>query len=785
MVIRMHDLLKNNSIIICPNSYKKEILKYLEKEKLLLNIKFMTMNEYIKKIKFDYNKKTIYYLVKKKMKVPNAISYLNNLIYIDEKDYHNEKLDYLVSLKEELEANDLLIYDQVFPKLLKRFQIIIYGYGKLNRWQESLFHNYKVVDYSIKNNHFEVYNIKNIEDEVEFVFQRIIDLLNQGIDINKISLMNVDKEYFPLLKKYSKYYKIDVDIPNNDSLLGTVIGKKVMQLIEDNKNFDEIELYLKHYQDSELYKNIISILNEYNDFDLKDVQELIKDDFINTKISCKKYDNILKIKKVFDYVSDDEYIFLLGFNSPNIPLLKQDIDYITDNIKELVCLDKTEYENALIKENTINYLKSISHLVISYKLVTPFNTYYPSILLDQMDYDEKEYTRSFNYSIDANKELYTNYLDDYVKYGIKNKDLAKLFFNYHKNNYLEYDNNYRSIDKKNLEEYLGNELTLSYSSIDNYYKCAFKYYLNNVLKVNLYEETFMTIIGNIFHDTLRHMNDSDFDMEKQYYKLLDGKEFTNKEKFFLEKLKSDLKYIIEVIKKHQFISGFTNMLYEEKIDIPIKKSPYVHFKGFVDKIMFKEKNNETLVSIIDYKTGNIDIKINNLEFGLSMQLPIYLYLVKKSNLLQNIKFAGFYLQHILDINVIKGKKSVLEQKYDNLKLTGYSTNNIERLSCFDSTMENSEMIKGIKLNKNGEFNKNANVLSDEEIDEIIKLTEEKIIKAMDDILNGVFDINPKILNGKNVSCEFCDFKDICYLDDKNKVYLVSHNDDDNEIIELE
>ena len=44
--------------------------------------------------------------------------------------------------------------------------------------------------------------------------------------------------------------------------------------------------------------------------------------------------------------------------------------------------------------------------------------------------------------------------------------------------------------------------------------------------------------------------------------------------------------------------------------------------------MYKEKNGENLVSIIDYKTGDVDIKINNLIFGLSMQLPIYLYLVK-------------------------------------------------------------------------------------------------------------------------------------------------------------
>ena len=48
---------------------------------------------------------------------------------------------------------------------------------------------------------------------------------------------------------------------------------------------------------------------------------------------------------------------------------------------------------------------------------------------------------------------------------------------------------------------------------------------------------------------------------------------------------------------------------------------------------------------------------------------------------------------------------------------------------------------------------------------------EKIINAMNNILEGKYAINPKILNGKNVSCENCKYKDICYHDEKDLVYL--------------
>ena len=39
------------------------------------------------------------------------------------------------------------------------------------------------------------------------------------------------------------------------------------------------------------------------------------------------------------------------------------------------------------------------------------------------------------------------------------------------------------------------------------------------------------------------------------------------------------------------------------------------------------------------------------------------------------------------------------------------------------------------------------------------------------ILDGDFAINPKIYDSKNLSCEFCRFKDICYHTQKDMVYL--------------
>jgi len=562
-------------------------------------------------------------------------------------------------------------------------------------------------------------------------------------------------------------------MPTN-SIYGMKIVNEFLNLVQNNYSKIDIVEKLERYKESNLYNVIIKLINKYVFFDnLNDVYELLLYDIKNTKLPQKKYRNILEIIDVFDYVDETNYVFLLGFNNGNIPVLYKDEDYITDNIKEEVIMSDTNDLNRISNINTINAIKRINNLFISYKFKTPFNTYFPSNLIDELNCEIiKRNSNNYNYSDSYNKIKYTNLLDEYVKYGEYNNDLGILYNTYGKMDYSTYDNSFKGIDKESLLEYLDNKLTLSYSSVDNFYKCGFRYYLSNILKIDLFEETFDTIIGNVFHYVLSKAFSNNFDFEKEFDYVIKDYEFNNMELFFINKLKSDLLFIIETIKEYQFNTGLTNELYEKKITIPLNNNPNIEFKGFIDKIMYKEKDGYIYLSIIDYKTGNPSIKLDYLKYGLSMQLPSYLYLTSKSKMFDNIKYCGFYLQHILDNEIkIDSRKSYLEQKKDNLKLQGYSTNDLTRLSMFDDSYENSMMIKGLKTKIDGQLSSTSKVLDDLEIDEIINLCESKIKEAVNDILNANFLINPKIIKDENVGCKYCHFKDICYHKEKDNVYL--------------
>ena len=776
----MFDDIKDETLIICPNSYKDEILEYLTNNKKIINIKIMTLNEVVKNSYFDYDIKTIKYLYDKyNMKIDNIKELLNNLYYVENKEYHNNKLDYLVSIKKELDDNNLLIYNPYFKKYLD-WNKIIYGYGQIDEcFNKPLkgvpIYNYRPVNLNRK---YQVLHANDISIECEYVFNKIVDLLNQGVDINNIYLMNVDSEYTPYLKRFSKYYGININIPNNEKLIGTTLAKEFFELILDKKNHEEIYNYLDKYREEEIFSLLLAILNKYIEYDLYEVRELIYDELLNKTIPSKKYKNVINIKNVFDKVSDNDYIFLMNFNSTSIPVLYNDTEYITDDIKDLVHISSCEELNRMSRENTTDYIDSIKNIFISYKDKTPFNTYLPSTLLDNMNYEEITYQKTYNYSDNYNKVRFIEKLDNYLKYGEYDKDLEILYKTYGNLNYQEYDNSFDGINKKELIEYLDNQLTLSYSNINNYYQCAFQYYLTNILNVNLYDETFMTILGNLFHEVLSKMDNDDFDFDKEYDDFQKDYEFTNKEKFFIKKLKNDLLFIIETIREFKKLTGLNNEKHEEKIVIELLDNPHVTFKGYVDKIMYGDYDGKTLVSVIDYKTGNIDINIKKIAYGLSMQLPVYLYLIKKSDLFINPYIVGFYLEHILD-NEIKrdSKKSYEEQKRNNLKLSGYSTNNQQYLSIFDSSYEDSQMISGMKTKKDGELASSAHALSEEEIEEIVDIVDKNIKSAVDEILDGKFDINPKIINGKNESCTFCKYRDICYLRENNKVYINTEEGD--------
>ena len=763
--------IKDNSLIICPNQTKTKILKELSQTKKLVNIKFMTKEEYKKIYYFSYDDKSLAYLIKKyNYNIDVARVYINNLYAIDEnKTYKSPKLNFLKDLKKELIREGLLIYNNTYKEYLKNKNIIVKNEYNLEKYEEEML--------GIKEEHVPektitapVMECNTLEEEVNQVCLEIINLLKKGADINKIYLTNVSTDYLYTIKSLFSFYHIPININFNYSIYST-------KVVKDYLNTKELDLENKDKKS--INKKLINILSDLSflDENSKEYKILLTDKLKNTFTSPVNLKNAITIKDLYkESFNDDEYVFVLGFNQDELPKMEKDISYITDKEDE-VSLYKTDYLNKRNKNNLVYILSNIKNLYLSYKLTSPFKSYYKSSLITDLSLNiVKPKLDSYNSSNIYNELRLASYLDLYHLYGEKNKDLSKLYTHY-QIPYKTYSNVFTGI---NNDEYLTNlpyPLKLSYTSLNAYSECKFKYYIRHVLKLEPYTDTFQTYIGSMYHYILSVYKKTNFNFEEEYQKYLEKRDLSLKEKLLLIRIKKDLLKLIDILNKQDLITGYNDAYYEKKIDIDLKKKVSVIFTGSIDKIMYYQNIEDTYFSIIDYKTGSIDTHIEPMKYGLHMQLPVYLYLIHYSKAIKSPIFTGIYYQNIL-FNYPTWSKDIEKVKKDQYLLQGYSTDDISILSRFDSTYEKSEYIKSMSYNEEKGFGTYATkkVLSNDTLYDLLDYTKNYISKETDNILSADFTINPKVYSNVNISCAFCSFKDICYMKEKDLVYLEKQND---------
>ena len=749
-----------NKIIICPNEEKLNILNNLSTTNTLHNYKFMTINEFIDNYYFTYNNDTLYYLMNKyNYDIDVSKVYLKNLYFIDlNKTYKNKKLSLLQQLKQELINNNLLVFNNAFKAYIKGKEIEVINYYDLDKYQEKILGNIEIPNTKLNT---KVYEFKSIEEELNFVCIEIIKLLNKGIDINKIYLSNVTEEYNYILSKIFSYYKIPININFKDSIFST---PTVKEYLNTNK------LDLENESKITINKKIINIIKDIPlDDDIS--KKILIDKLKNTYIPNTKLMNAVNVKDLDKYTfNEDEYVFVLGFNLDSLPKTYKDINYLTDKDKEEVELYDTLYLNRREKEKIRYLLSRIKNLTISYKLSSPFQKYYPSNLINDLNLEViKNYNSNLNYSNTYNKILLGEYLDNYNLYGEINDNLKILNSNYDIN-YNSYSNQYTGINVDKYHENLAYPLRISYTSLNNYNECKFKYYINNVLKLNEYTDTFQAFIGSMYHYILTLYKKNNFNLDIEFNNYLEKRDLSLKEKLLLVKIKKDLIELINILNKQQSLTKYDNELYEKKVLIPLRTDISVEFIGFIDKIIYYKNMDDTYFSIIDYKTGSIDTNIELMKYGLHMQLPVYLYLINYSDIISNPIFTGIYYQNIL-FNYPTWSKNLDKDLKERYLLKGYSTDKTDILERFDITYKDSELIKSMKYNPDKGFGPYTKLIDDNTMFNMIKFVDKHTKDKTEEILNADFKIDPKVYDGKNISCRFCTFKDLCFMKSDDIKYL--------------
>lgn len=769
------------NIYITNEANKMRLLIVLSKEKRFNNNKFYSFRKLKKKLIFDYNNKTIEYVMNKyNVNINIAKIYLENLYFL--KDLEDNKVKFLNALKKDLDENNLLIYNKEFRKYLENKDITVYNKSKLSKEEKRILEGLNIRIENNLNNNYEpsIYEAENIEEEVEYVIRSIKELLCKNVDINNIKII-ASKEYNKYLDYFCDLFGLPINIASDNTFYSTKIASKFLELY-DNYEIDEI---IDKLSDEENINDLITIVNKSVLVDDKYARkEFIINDLKTSKVKGVLYKNAIEIGSLDDYYSSDDYVYLIGCNKGIFPKVYNDDNFLSDKILDELDLDTSVEKNKLENKKNFEFIRNIPNLVITYNLFDGEKVKYPSNIIEELKVDVKkiEIDRRISYSKSLSNLSYAKDLDNLYKYNDEGKYLKM----YQKNlniPYKEYNNTYFKVDKALLKDSLESGITLSYTSLEMYNECSFKYFLNSIMKLNIFENTFKIVVGKIVHHILEIGLDKKLDIDLEISNFIKDLDFSfgPKELFYLHKITKELEFLLDYLEEQKKHSKLNEYLFEEEISIDKSYDGIdITFKGVIDKVMMTKYNDKEVIAVIDYKTGDKNIKLDTLEYGINIQLPIYLYLLKKSSRFKNSVIAGFYIEKALNncLNIDKNK-SLETLKKENLRLQGYTNSNETIISLLDDNYLDSKMIKGLRFKNDGSFYSTSKVLSNEEMDKLIIVVDEIIDKVIKSIVNGDYEINPKVIKGKNIACEYCKFKDICYVTKEQELVLGGEEDELN------
>ncbi len=317
-------------------------------------------------------------------------------------------------------------------------------------------------------------------------------------------------------------------------------------------------------------------------------------------------------------------------------------------------------------------------------------------------------------------------------------------------------------------------LHLSFSGIEEYIGCPFKFFLNRGLKISKTEpvELNPANIGTFIHHGLeRLLSNPDIknaddkkvlntvkEISDEYYnlQLKDLKNRSRRFDYLFSKASTALEGAAVSVVGELKNSKFTPFDFEVDISQYIKpcdldKGYTLSLVGSIDRVDITPDGS--LGKIVDYKSGSQKFSLKKIYNGISMQLPIYAGAVRAKH--TGIEIAAMYYLRVGIPQVeAGGTKGLTESEYLQKVSDYYTRDGIflegDTLSYLDNSGKYFAKIK------------RERVVDSEKMNRLIDFTLDKIKETGNEIVNGNMSVSP--INDSDVqSCRYCDYKAICKI----------------------
>ena len=566
---------------------------------------------------------------------------------------------------------------------------------------------------------------------------------------------------------------------------------------------------------SEVLDKLVSVVGEET-ITLKKYKEYLDFLIADIKLSdIPRYQDQVNIASA-DRVrlQNEKVVFIVGANDGEFPSVPKTAGAFSENERRILIENSIPLTDSL--EQLASHEKYLAYCALSAASEKLFvssyigdysgESYHPSVIYGEIEelFPRRNHsTSSDSYELYNRQQAFEYLAENYDSDSAEVNTLLSYFEN--DDYYAPFAEKLRqAVDKlpfrinnrEAAEKLFKKHMNISASQIETYNKCAFRYFCNYGLRAKERKKASIDSMqfGNVVHyfleqflkafdkQTLNTLGDkeikSSIDMILTDYADENFGGLNDKPESFLnlfERLKENIFALIKHIIRQLGYSDFIPCDFElhiggevEPYKVELDDEHSVSVTGYIDRVDKFEKNDETYIRVVDYKTGNKDFKLYEILYGINLQMLIYLRALEKGG-------NSYYKTDIIPTGVlympstlepINAEKYKTEEKIkskldDNFRMNGLVLSDGEVLQHMDRAG------RFIRFSKSMEDGRYSNSVASGEQFKMIFEHIDKVIREMGENLQQGF-INAEPIKGAVDGCAFCPYDSVClhtYEDD--------------------
>ncbi len=328
----------------------------------------------------------------------------------------------------------------------------------------------------------------------------------------------------------------------------------------------------------------------------------------------------------------------------------------------------------------------------------------------------------------------------------------------------------------------------SVSRLEMFASCAYAHFLRYGLELSQKEEYEFDALdfGNVYHFVLEYFSHA---LKEEGIRLAEAKEeeikrlldkameecvvsygenilySSARNEYRITQMKRVLMQSIRAM-QYQLLKGDFEPAYFEKSFRLNGKFPLI---GKIDRIDLCREDGKILVKVMDYKSGTKKFSLEELYYGLSLQLPVYMSaamrFLKEENREKELIPASMLYYKLQNPYVDDSAADTEIEWKKKMRPQGLTADADEVIAHLDRELNGESDVICIGRKKDGSLKSSSQTTSGEDIKVLLDFTDRKIEQLMEEIGRGEIGIKPvHVENEQYDSCSFCKYHEICRMD---------------------